>query len=220
MSQSVAVLGSNVVPLTYKVPVPGSLTALSAAATFDGTAANAFKPCLSFYDSDGNLLARATATTVAAGASAEVSWFPAVIPIQDGIHYGVTGNVGDTLNVIADNGPIDLIDQDQGSGSQAQLDLTASTDVAHVHLVAEEFATSGATANLFMDAAEPTSEQIVLQLFGGAGFAAIVLTISQILSGGAIDLQAPTIVMSQLPILDPGFSGALWNNGGVVNVSP
>lgn len=75
MSQSVAVLGSNQIPLTYIVPVPGTLTPLAASATFDGTASAAFIPCLTFYDSDGNLIARAIAPEIAAGASAEVSWF-------------------------------------------------------------------------------------------------------------------------------------------------
>ena len=71
-------LGSNQVPLTYQVPVPGTLTALTATGVFDGSGAAAFLPCLSFYDSDGNLISRATAPEVAAGASAEVSWFPRV----------------------------------------------------------------------------------------------------------------------------------------------
>jgi hypothetical protein len=84
LSQSVAVLGSNAVPLSYKVPVPGTLTAISASAVFDGTSAATFIPCLSFYDSDGNLLARATAPVVAAGASAEVSWFPRVAQAASG----------------------------------------------------------------------------------------------------------------------------------------
>jgi hypothetical protein len=77
VSKSIAVLGSDQVPLTYTVPVPGTLTTLTAAAVFDGTgAAGSFEPCLSMYDSDGNLIARATAPEVAAGDSAEVSWFP------------------------------------------------------------------------------------------------------------------------------------------------
>lgn len=78
MSKSIAVLGSNQVPLAYTVPVPGSLTPLSASAVYDGSGAGAFLPCLSLYDSDGNLISRATAPEVAAGSSAEVSWFPSV----------------------------------------------------------------------------------------------------------------------------------------------
>ena len=78
MSKSIAVLGSDQVPLAYTVPVPGTLTPLTAAATFDGSGAGAFLPCVSFYDSDGNLISRATAPEVAAGGTAEVSWFPSV----------------------------------------------------------------------------------------------------------------------------------------------
>lgn len=76
MSKSIAVLGSDQVPLAYTVPVPGTLTPLAASATFDGTAAGAFLPCVSYYDNDGNLITRATAPEVAAGSSAGVSWFP------------------------------------------------------------------------------------------------------------------------------------------------
>lgn len=76
MSKSIAVLGSDQVPLAYTVPVPGTLTPLAGAAVFDGSGAGAFLPALSFYDNDGNLIARATAPEVAAGATAEVSWFP------------------------------------------------------------------------------------------------------------------------------------------------
>ena len=76
MSKSIAVLGSDQVPLAYTVPVPGTLTTLAASAVFNGSAAAAFIPCLSLYDSDGNLISRATAPEVAAGDSAEVSWFP------------------------------------------------------------------------------------------------------------------------------------------------
>lgn len=76
MSKSIAVLGSDQVPLAYTVPVPGTLTPLTASAVFNGSGAGAFLPAVSFYDSDGNLITRATAPEVAAGGSAEVSWFP------------------------------------------------------------------------------------------------------------------------------------------------
>ncbi len=99
-------LGSNQVPLNYTVPVPGTLTALSASAVFDGGGAATFVPCLSFYDSDGNLLARATAPTVAAGASAEVSWFPRVSQPASGGGGGIqfdTDNEGGWLYVQAND---------------------------------------------------------------------------------------------------------------------
>lgn len=97
MSQSIAVLGSNQIPLTYKVPVPGTLTPIAASAVFDGSAALTFVPCLSFYDSDGNLIARAPAPVVAAGGSAEVSWFPRVASASTGIRYDVDPQDGGYL---------------------------------------------------------------------------------------------------------------------------
>lgn len=57
-----------------------SLQMIAATATFDGSvAAGAFKPALAFYDAGGALLSRAVAAdTVAAGDTAEVSFFPFV----------------------------------------------------------------------------------------------------------------------------------------------
>lgn len=84
MSKSIAVLGSDSVPLKYTVPVPGSLTALAASAVYDGSASSSFLPALSFYDNDGNLIARATAPEVTGGESAEISWFPRVAQAATG----------------------------------------------------------------------------------------------------------------------------------------
>lgn len=62
-------------------PVPGSVVAtpFSVSASVDGSGASgAFLPCLSFYTIAGKLIARSPAPEVAAGSSAEISWFPHV----------------------------------------------------------------------------------------------------------------------------------------------
>lgn len=63
-----------------------SIEITSAVATFNGAgAAGSFVPALAFYNSDGTLLARTVAnTTVAAGSSAEVSFFPFVLQSSGG----------------------------------------------------------------------------------------------------------------------------------------
>jgi hypothetical protein len=61
--------------------VPGSViaTPVSASVIFDGTsAAGAFIPCLTFKTQTGAVIARCPAPEVAAGDTAEVSWFPSV----------------------------------------------------------------------------------------------------------------------------------------------
>lgn len=88
MSKSIAVLGSDQVPLAYTVPVPGSLTPLSASAVYDGSGAGSFQPALSFYDNDGNLIVRQIGPTVAAGGSVEQSWFPRVAAQTSGTPTG------------------------------------------------------------------------------------------------------------------------------------
>jgi hypothetical protein len=43
---------------------------------------------------------------------------------------------------------------------------------------------------------------------------------AKIILYGHIDLQASVIDAGSLPTIDPGITGRLWNNGGVVSVSP
>jgi hypothetical protein len=67
-------------PAPFEIPLGANdaFEPLSAFAHFDGTAAaGAFLPCLTYYTQDGKVFARAfPADDVAAGASADVSWFP------------------------------------------------------------------------------------------------------------------------------------------------
>lgn len=69
--------GVSAAPLSYTIP--GSLIAelLSVAATFDGSGAGSdFKPCVDILSPNGDLIARCPASSVTAGQSAEVSFFP------------------------------------------------------------------------------------------------------------------------------------------------
>ena len=68
-------------PAVYTVPGSAEVEPLSAFATFDGTgAASSFLPSIAFYSASGLLVARAfpDGQTVAAGGSADVSYFPGV----------------------------------------------------------------------------------------------------------------------------------------------
>jgi hypothetical protein len=92
-------------PLEIPLGASDAFEPLSAFAHFDGTAAaGAFLPCITYYSQDGKILARAfPSSSVAAGASADVSWFPGlsatVFPLPTtGIFYGVA-NTGQTLEV-------------------------------------------------------------------------------------------------------------------------
>ena len=65
----------------YEVPGSATVEPLAASVVFDGTgAAGAFIPCLTFKTITGAIIARCPAPEVAAGDTAEVSWFPGVTP--------------------------------------------------------------------------------------------------------------------------------------------
>ena len=74
-------LGSSGDLNVYTVPGSAIVTPYSATVAFDGTgAAGAFIPCLTFKTQTGAIIARCPAPEVAAGDTAEVSWFPHVAP--------------------------------------------------------------------------------------------------------------------------------------------
>src|SRR5690349_21066359 len=68
--------GPYAAPYSYRLAAGEAWEALTISAVFDGTAASgAFYPCCSIYTQDGKLLSRDfPATSVAAGASAEVTY--------------------------------------------------------------------------------------------------------------------------------------------------
>lgn len=68
-------------PATYTVAGSAEIEILSAFASFDGTAAAAaYLPSLAFYSAAGLLISRSfPSSSVAAGASADVSYFPGVV---------------------------------------------------------------------------------------------------------------------------------------------
>jgi hypothetical protein len=78
MSQSVLVLGSDQAPLTYPVGIDGTITVLSAFANVNGHSTVVdYLPCLSFYDSDSNLISRAYGEYREASTAGDLpySWF-------------------------------------------------------------------------------------------------------------------------------------------------
>jgi hypothetical protein len=74
------VAGSGAAPLSYEVPNAQEIVTLAARAVVDGSgAASAFLPVVQIISDGGIVLAEAfTDASVAAGASAQVSWFPGV----------------------------------------------------------------------------------------------------------------------------------------------
>jgi hypothetical protein len=79
---NIAVINPQVIaaPSDYKVPGAQELQPFSVTASYDGSgAAGAYFPCLQVLDGAGNVLFSCVPTnSVAAGVSADVSWFPGV----------------------------------------------------------------------------------------------------------------------------------------------
>lgn len=80
--RQILVAGTAGAPAQFLVPGNGQVRPKTVYATFDGTgAAVAFLPILEVFSDGGQLIGRYKAeSTVAAGASADVSWFPGVKP--------------------------------------------------------------------------------------------------------------------------------------------
>jgi len=69
--------GPVAVPMDYQVPQGGELLPLTVRATMDGTnAATGFYATVQIIAPSGRVMASAISATIAAGASADVSWFP------------------------------------------------------------------------------------------------------------------------------------------------
>jgi hypothetical protein len=92
---NVAIINPQVVavPSDYKIPGAQELLPLSVRAVFDGTgAASAYFPLLQILDGAGNVLIDCVATvSVAAGVSADATWFPGVTGTTDAASIAVVG---------------------------------------------------------------------------------------------------------------------------------
>lgn len=75
--RQVLVTGTAPAPATFTIPGNGQVRPKTIFATFDGTnAASAFLPCIKITSDGGELVGVYPAPSVAAGGSAEASWFP------------------------------------------------------------------------------------------------------------------------------------------------
>lgn len=110
-------------PLAYQLAPGQTLEVLAVAAEFDGTnAAGNFVPAVGFYAADGRRLARCPApTTVTAGDSSEVSFFPFAPPASSGGGGGITEieSTDGSITVTNPTGPtVDLTGAGGGGGIQ------------------------------------------------------------------------------------------------------
>lgn len=178
-------------------------------ATFDGTgAATPFAPCLVITGKEGFELARIPGPTVAAGASAKVSWFPRVggqAQASGGIDFD-KDNEGGYLSVVTHNtvpfSPFVGMFLDDASGGGIHIEAANGGPVqilAHANAANVEIQ-AGHAGVIFLG--EGATGLSVMNPGGGNRL---------LWTGGSVFLALPNA---------PGPSGSLWNNGGVVQVAP
>lgn len=99
--QFVAPFGSKAAPADWLLPASLQIVPKAAWAQFNGAGASgAFKPCLRIISDSGHIAAEAVSETiVAAGASADVTWFPGVIGMEGCACEPTVGVTTETLLV-------------------------------------------------------------------------------------------------------------------------
>jgi hypothetical protein len=210
-------LGTSAAPLEYTVSGSQALDLLAVKATFDGTAAGVdFVPVVEIVSDADVVMASGVGSKITAGGSATVTFAPFLKAATStvagaGIQFDVNPQSGTFLVVTTST-------FQEYTASIIGFDTTGGTQIS--------FATGtsfvvGAGTNIQIDANtgmvfRPGNGDYEVHLT--AGNAVIVyngsnVKTTQFLEDGNVDMRG-------LPIADPGISGRLWNNGGVVNISP
>ncbi len=259
----------------YTVPGSQEIIIKAVRTSYDGSgAAGSFVPTLRLV-APGNITAAEcpVGQTLAAGASADVTWFPGVDPAATAIRFDVN-NVGDWLSIettdasgngvnIRDDGAggITLVnsgDGDLGLFNNGNGDIRISAT--------KLLALTSSSQEVLISAGPSGGASILAQITGSGDFSAISDTGNVNLvashdpggvilradgSGGILlsttgtgDIKARVaagdrfrvlnqaetneglrvddsghVFMFKLPTMNPGGSGQLWNNAGVVNIT-
>lgn len=200
------------VPLDYPVPSSGELVPLMVRATVDGTsAASSFYAVVQIIAPSGQIMGSALSGSIAAGASADVTWFPRVATGSgDGIKFDQpnTDPQGDSGFLAIDTGLIKIGDV-----------IPADWEVVAVDY---QFISTGTSGYDF----EVSGGQFLVSAFDAGGNPGSVVLSGEsgatlrsgdtelgMNSGGVYQLSAT------LPTSDPGILNNLWNDGGILAIS-
>ena len=120
--------GPVVAPLDYNQPAGSEIVPVCATASFDGTgAAGSFVPTLEIIAPDGHVVARCPiGSSIAAGASADVTWFPGVAaaPASSGAGSGPA-----VLFDTTTSGVVNSVDTGAGAIPATHKDLLIVTSI-------------------------------------------------------------------------------------------
>lgn len=215
--------GPVAVPLTYKVPQAGELKPLAVRATFDGTnAGQPFYAVVQLIAPNGNILGNYITNPIAAGASADVSWFPGGELETASTASGVTAVTAPqgTLAVSNPTGPTVAIDMPQtgvtaGSYGDASHSAEITVDAEGRVTSAAQVGIAGGTTTIGFEIAyaQVTSNKAITDTLEATGTA--LITIGPATFDGApvllefftVDLQSPTNAVGDVTVITL-FEGA------------
>lgn len=225
-----------VAPKDYTLTGGQELQLKSVRALIDGTgAATSFRPTLQLLDPNGHVMWEgASFDAVAAGGSADVSWFPGVTAASSGIRYDIE-NTGDWLYATATGvGPATPL----GAGQSIFLNATGvtgsmavSTDVELLLVAGESTPLDNTT--ITMTAAElqlatnngsidllGSNSDVNISATGAASSVSIIAGDNINISGfNQTSIEAP-FKIAHIPLADPGVSGQVWSDAGTLKISP
>lgn len=226
-------LGTSPAPLKYDVSGNQPLDLIAVKADFDGSGSGtSFVPVVEILSDASHIMATAKGSTVAAGASATVTFATFLGGTDSGatgdfVEFDVSPTSGDFLDVLT-AGP-------SGAGLVLK-DIGNSGDTG---ILIEEIGDAGMQLNNAGDGdygirnqgagsftIEQTGNAPFLIRNDGNGGTTIqddegVLTISPRNDSLVLAVQfANSLIITGLPTSSPGVSGSVWVSGGVLNIDP
>jgi hypothetical protein len=235
-------------PYSYEVPASLEVQPYTSTATFDGTGAGgSFVPTLSIYSQSGALLASVfpVGVVMSPGDVAEVTWLPpfgsapSASPAGGGIKFDTHPQGGTWLYVETDgpaagpNGYGMDFEDDSGNGLNLQSTTVVSINSTDPSIDGIELQAAGGASAVSLNMGDAgfqvddyTHGGIKLQEEAG-GTAGIVL---RDLGTGGVELDSAGggpislvntghLVITGLPTSNPGGSGVVWNNSGVLSIT-
>lgn len=194
-------LGDGAAPQSYGVPNATQIVPLAINATFDGTgAAGSFLPTVEIVSDGGVVVARVPCqTTVAAGASAEVTFAPFLRAESGGACGGIidaTATVGDTCGVHSAGQAANLVltsDGANGSVWAAGGGFSPNVREEHMQQAGQSIAAASSaliswghySGNVLMDLTTPTLPKATVR--GVYGFSVGMATDAPVTAGARFD---------------------------------
>ena len=204
-------------PAPYTIEIPASLEVqpYTSTATYDGTDADGdFVPTLSIYSQTGALLARVfPAATVKAGDTATVTYLP---PFGSAAVTEPPSSSGWMFDTDPQAGGWGVLSTD--TYDPAEYISAPFTGYLSFRIDNTQDAVRGGIGFFTIGTGDFADKDSALILTPGQ--AAIIGTQSVGVATPVLNLAAALAIVTDLPTVDPGVPGELWNNAGVVNVSP